>query len=76
MAGHMETKTPLEQLEPINSMYHGLRYTDEQTTTFWSKYEDSYHVQRFASQQELINATVSLLESFEPVALFQSAGER
>ncbi len=76
MAGHMETKTPLEQLEPINSMYHGLKYTDEQTTAFWSKYEDSYHVQRFASQQELINATVSLLESFEPVALFQSAGER
>lgn len=62
MAGYRETNTPLTKLEPVNSMYHGLRYSDEETTMFWNAYKDSYQIQTFPSQQELIDAVVSLLE--------------
>ncbi len=71
LAGYISTGTDLLTVEKVESMYHGISYTNDEVGVFLKDKSDLYNITKFETEEELVNKTAELLSQFEVVAIFQ-----
>lgn len=76
LGGYRETKEDLASLEAVNTMFSGVRYTDQAAQEILWSYADKYTLSSFSDEHLLIEKITDLLQNFEIVAIFHGAGER
>jgi len=52
-------------------MYQGISYTNDEVGEFLASKKDKYTIEKFDTDDALVNKMVSLLERFDIVAIFQ-----
>lgn len=65
----------LQNLKPVKSMYQGISYTNDEVWEFLASKKDKYTIEKYDSEDLLVQKVVSLLEKFEIVAVFHGQWE-
>ncbi len=75
MISYLKHDFPLGKIAPINSMYLGISYTDDEVESFSKTLDKKYTVTKYESDDTSMAAVADLLARYEVVAVMRGQGE-
>ena len=75
MISYLKHDFPLEKITPINSMYLGISYTDNEVEKFSQTLDKKYSVTKYENDDASMSAVAKLLANYEVVAVMRGQGE-